>query len=341
MSLIIALYWNRPCLSAFFLLFFGSIEVTYFLACVRNFHRRESLLFFPILIILLIMLAWHYGTMKKYEFDLHNKVPIEWLTTLGPSLGVARVPGIGFVYTDIMSGIPAFFSHFVTNLPAFHQVLIFVSFKSVPVPSVPPSMRYIIGRMGPKEFRVYRCIVRHGYRDRIRDIEDIEDEIIFGIGEFISMDNGNSETLSSPEDKLIVTGNLKQKGNAFITLGATDLTTCSSNLVDIEYPTTKIEQLQIGQPTVRRKKVRFVLPPESPQMVSSAREEMQELVEAREHGVTYILGHSHISAHKGSNFLRRFVIKVYIFLVKNCQEQTVVLNIPSAAYVEVGMTYLI
>ncbi|XP_038987387.1 potassium transporter 25-like [Phoenix dactylifera] len=341
MSLIISLYWNRPRLSAFFLIFFGSIEVTYFLACVLNFHWSECLLFVPIQITLLIMLSWHYGTMKKHEFDLHNKVSIEWLTNLGPSLGVARVPGMGFIYTDVTSGIPAFFSHFVTNLPAFHQVLIFASFKSVPVPYVPPSMRYIIGRLGPKDYRVYRCIVRCGYLDRIRDIDDTEDEIICGIGEFISMDNGNSETLSSPEDKLIVTGSLKQEGNGCITQDATDSTTCSPNSVDIEYPTINSEQLQIGQPTGRTKKVRFVLPPESPQMTSSVREELQELVDAREHGMTYILGHSHISSHKGSNFLKRFTIKVYSFLVKNSQEHTVVLNIPNAAYVEVGMTYSI
>ncbi|KAG1358781.1 putative potassium transporter 7 [Cocos nucifera] len=331
MSLIIALYWNRPWLSAIFLLFFGPIEVTYFCACGRNFHRREFILFFPMVIILLIMLAWHYGTMKKYEFDLHNKVSIECLTNLGPSLGVVRVPGIGLVYTDIMSGIPAFFSHFVTHLPAFHQVLIFVSFKSVPVPYVPPSMRYIIGRMGPKEYRLYRCIVRYGYRDGMRDMDDIEDEIICGIGEFISTDHGNSETLSSPEDKLIVAGILKQEGNAFITLGATDSTTCSPNSVDVECPTMKIEKLQIGQPTIRRKKVRFVLPPESPEMSSSAREELQELLDAREYGMTYILGHSHLSAHQGSNYLRKFVTKVYIFLVNNCKEHKVPLTLISGS----------
>ncbi|KAJ6359219.1 hypothetical protein OIU76_000856 [Salix suchowensis] len=61
--------------------------------------------------------------MKKYEFDLQNKVSTEWLTDYSPGLGVSRVPGIGLIYTDIVMGIPAFFSHFITNLPAFHQVL--------------------------------------------------------------------------------------------------------------------------------------------------------------------------------------------------------------------------
>uniref|UniRef100_A0A453RBJ7 Uncharacterized protein n=1 Tax=Aegilops tauschii subsp. strangulata TaxID=200361 RepID=A0A453RBJ7_AEGTS len=35
----------------------------------------------------------------------------------GPSLGIVRVRGIGLIHTELMSGIPAIFSHFVTNLP--------------------------------------------------------------------------------------------------------------------------------------------------------------------------------------------------------------------------------
>ncbi len=99
---------------------------------------------------------WHYGTTKKYEFDLQNRVSMKWLLTLGPSLGIVRVPGVGLIYTELVTGIPAIFSHFVTNLPAFHQVLVFVCIKSVSVPYVPQHERYLIGRVGPKEYRMYR-----------------------------------------------------------------------------------------------------------------------------------------------------------------------------------------
>jgi KUP system potassium uptake protein len=68
------------------------------------------------------MCIWHYGTIKKYEFDLQNKVSINWLLSLSPNLGIVRVRGIGLIHTELDSGIPAIFSHFVTNLPAFHQV---------------------------------------------------------------------------------------------------------------------------------------------------------------------------------------------------------------------------
>jgi len=337
MSLIIALYWDKILLGTCFLVFFGSIEAIYFMGCVLNMEKGAWVLIVLVEILLIIMLSWNYGVMKKYQFDMENKVSIDWLTSLGPSLGVARVPGIGFVCTDITKGIPAFFSHFVTNLPAFHEVLIFVSFKSVPIPQVPPSTQLLIGRMGPKEYRVYRCIVRYGYRDGIGDVNEFEDQIIHGIGEFISQDDGNSEALCwSPEDRMVVSGNL-HVGNALIAVEATDSLAPCENLADIE-----CQKQQTGeQPLLRRKRVQFLLPPESPKMSSAVREELQELLDAREHGTTYILGKSQFCAKRGSNFLRRLMLGVYIFLVKNCRDPSMVLNIPHAAHVEVGISYTI
>jgi KUP system potassium uptake protein len=83
---------------------------------------------------------------------------MKWLLTLGPSLGIVRVPGVGLIYTELVTGIPAIFSHFVTNLPAFHKVLVFVCIKSVSVPYIPQHERYLIGRVGPKEYRMYRSV---------------------------------------------------------------------------------------------------------------------------------------------------------------------------------------
>nr|DAD32251.1 TPA_asm: hypothetical protein HUJ06_011102 [Nelumbo nucifera] len=342
MSLVVALYWEKNLsASACFLFIFGSIEAMYLSACLLNFHRGAWYLVVLLAITMISMLAWHYGTMKKYEFDLQNRVSMDWLTDISPTLGVARVPGIGFIYTDIVTGIPAFFSHFITNLLAFHQVLIFVSFKSVPVPHVPPSKRYLIGRLGPKEYRVYRCIVRYGYCDRIRDTDDFENELICTTGEFISMEEHDCEVLRSPEGKMIVIGTPTQEGKTLIPIDET-----SSNLTSIvDY--NEMQRTQLGgtyggsHPPMKRKKVRFLLPPESPMMQASVREELQELVDARESGTAYFLGQSHLSVRDGSNILKKFLIMIYVFLDKNCREPLVALNIPHAALVEVGMVYSI
>ncbi|KAL6183312.1 hypothetical protein ACLB2K_044723 [Fragaria x ananassa] len=337
MSLVIALYWEKSLFESIcFLLFFGFIEAMYVSACILNFHKGAWYLVFLLALSLTIMLSWHYGTKKKLEFDLTNKVSAEWLVAISPALGVTRVPGIGFIYTDIVSGIPAFFSHFITNLPAFHQVLIFVSFKSLPVPYVPATRRYLVGRIGPKDLKIYRCVVRYGYCDHIRDTDDFEEEIIGSIGEFISVEENDFD--NSSQDRMIIVGKPPSNGSALIPLS--EITSCedSVSLVHSESRLgTLADACESGLVSMQRKKVRFMLPPNSPKMRVSVREELQELIDARESGAAYFLGQVHLAVRDGSNIFKRLLIMTYVLSEKNCREPPVALNIPHAALVEVGM----
>ncbi|XP_055826970.1 potassium transporter 25-like [Solanum dulcamara] len=330
MSLIIALQWEKSVafLSVLFLLFFGSIEALYLSSCFLNFTEGAWCIVVLSLIFMTIMVSWHYGTIKKYEFDVENRVTVDWLTDLSPGLGVSRVPGIGFIHTNIVTGIPAFFSHFITNLPAFHQVLILLSFKSLPVPYIPKNERYLVGRIGHKEYKIYRCIVRYGYRDHVRDVNDFEDQIISSIGEFIAREERHHEALVLQEGRMIILGT---NGNALVPVVEGE---SFQQVTDIENPTTTTT-------TTRRKKVRFILPVSNPKMNSSVRKELQELVDARESGTAYFLGHSHLKVRKGSNFVKQFLVMAYAFLDRNCREPPNALNIPHAALLEVGMVYTI
>ncbi|KAL6584195.1 hypothetical protein OROMI_003484 [Orobanche minor] len=343
MSLVIALYWERSLISMCFLLFFGSIETIYLLTTLVGFFGGAWCLLILFLLFMTIMATWHYGTLKKYEFDLQNKVSIEWLTDYSPSLGVSRVPGIGIVYSDIDMGIPAFFSHFITNLPAFHQVLIFVSFNSSPVPYIPDNRRYLIGRVGPKEYKIYRCIVRYGYCDSVRDTDDFEDQLISSIGEYIAREDYDCKALSLPEGKMIVLGKtLMEDGNALVpvteTVHSPTIEASDSQRSLLDVPSGSDNS---NPPPVNRKRVRFMLPPKSPEMRPSVRQELQEIIDARESGTAYFLGQSHLLARKGSNFFKKFLIMSYAFLDKNSREPPVALNIPNAALLEVGTVYTI
>ncbi|KAK4362714.1 hypothetical protein RND71_017955 [Anisodus tanguticus] len=328
MSLIIALQWEKTLafLSVLFLLFFGSIEALYLSSCFLNFLKGAWCVVILSFIFMTIMVSWHYGTIKKYEFDIENKVTVDWLTDLSPGLGVSRVPGIGFIHSNIVTGIPAFFSHFITNLPAFHQVLLLLSFKSLPMPYIPKNERYLIGRIGHKEYKIYRCIVRYGYRDHVRDVNDFEDQIISSIGEFIAREERHHEALVLQEGRMIILGT---NGNALVPF--VEQRESGEQVTDIENPTT----------TTRRKKVRFMLPASSPKMNPSVRKELQELVDARESGTAYFLGHSHLKVRKGSNLVKQFLVMAYAFLDRNCREPPIALDIPHAALLEVGMVYTI
>lgn len=351
-SLVIILCWHKPPILALaFLLFFGSIELLYFSASLVKFREGA---WFPILLALFlvtIMFVWHYATIKKYEYDIDNKVSLEWLLTLGPSLGMTRVPGIGIVFSDLTSGIPANFSRFVTNLPAFHRVLVFVCVKSVPVPYVPPDERYLVGRVGPPDHRSYRCIIRYGYRDVHQDVDSFESDLVTRLSEFIYYDwsrkhgshssSINSDVMRSDmspnERRMTVIGTLPLAG-----MPAFDLDQSPQPAsVSMESITDVIEM----EPIERR--VRFAIDGESESDARSEidmqlRDELRELVEAQEAGTAFIIGHSYVKAKQGSSVMKRLALNFgYNFLRRNCREPDVALKVPPASLLEVGMVYIV
>ncbi|XP_047316171.1 potassium transporter 2-like isoform X2 [Impatiens glandulifera] len=342
-SLVIVLYWHKPPIVALaFLLFFGSIELLYFSASVIKFREGAWLPILLSLFLMTIMFVWHYATIKKYEYDLHNKVSLDWLLALGPSLGIARVPGIGIVFTNLTSGIPANFSRFVTNLPAFHRVLVFVCLKSVPVPYVPPAERYLVGRVGPTSHRSYRCIVRYGYRDVHQDVDSFETQLVEKLADFIhydwcdnekkndDYDDDDNRSGSSNECRLAVIG----------MVSVSNFEIEESDLQPASVSSVEMEPVNVGQ-----RRVRFYVDDnesESSTMGVQLQEELRELYAAQEAGTAFILGHTHVKAKQGSSFMKRLALNYgYNFLSRNCRGPDVALKVPPASLLEVGMVYVV
>lgn len=347
MALVIMFVWQRSMfMAAAFLLFFGSIEAVYLSA---SFIKVPQGGWVPIVLscfFMIVMYIWHYGTRKKYNFDLHNKVSLKWLLGLGPNLGIVRVPGIGLIYSELATGVPAIFSHFVTNLPAFHKVLVFVCVKSVPVPYVSPEERFLIGRICPRPYRMYRCIVRYGYKDIQRDNGDFESKLIQSIAEFIQMEAEEPRVSSSESSYFdgrmaVISTNSIQSSSSLIMVENNDIEVITS-MQSSKSPTIQSLRsvFEDENPQVRRR-VRFQLP-HNPGMNPSVREELMDLIQAKEAGVAYIMGHSYVKARRSSSFLKKMVIDIgYSFLRKNCRGPSVALNIPHISLIEVGMIYYV
>ncbi|XP_008798576.1 putative potassium transporter 8 [Phoenix dactylifera] len=336
-SLVIILKWHKsPLLALCFLFFFGSIEALYFSASLVKFLDGAWLPILLALFLMIVMFIWHHATIKKYEFDLHNKVSLDWLLALGHSLGIARVPGIGLVYTDLVSGVPANFSHFVTNLPAFHHILVFVCVKYIPVPFVPPAERYLVGRVGPPDHRSYRCIVRYGYRDVHQDIDSFESELIMSLAEFIQSEasyHGNQPS-DVVDDQLTVIGSLLPRDYEF-----------EENIQRASTSTQSSSERNVKElePVNRVKKVRFHIEvTDCSEKDGPAREELEDLLTAREAGTAFILGHSHVRTKPGSSIMKKIAIDFgYNFLKRNCRGPEVALRVPPASLLEVGVVYVL
>ncbi|KAJ1408245.1 Potassium transporter [Sesbania bispinosa] len=349
--LVISLVWHPSLIVALaFVLFFGSIEVLFLSSYCMKIPKGGwvPLVLSPVFMI--VMYVWHYGSRKKYLFDMHNKVSMRWILTLGPSLGIVRVPGMGLIYTELASGVPASFTHFLTNLPAFYQVVVFVCVKTVPVPCVPHEERYLIGRIGPKSYRLYRCIVRNGYKDVYSHENDFENDLVMSIAEFIQLEaegcSGNQD--GSADGRMAVVRTSGKFGTRLLMSESAGFEEGSSinhpgalTVTNSKSPTLKKLQAMYEQesPEINtRRRIRFELL-NTIYQDPRVKEELMELVEAKRAGAAYVIGHSHVKAKWNSSFLKKFAINLYSFLRKNCRSPAVGLNIPQICLIKVGMNY--
>ncbi|OEL38157.1 putative potassium transporter 3 [Dichanthelium oligosanthes] len=367
MALVMVFVWQQGfLLAAMFLLAFGSVECVYLSAAIMKVPQGGWLPLALSLVVVAVMYVWHYGTRRRHLFDVQNKVSLKWLHALGPSLGIVRVPGIGLIYSELATGVPAIFSHFVTNLPAFHQVLVFVCVKAVPIPHVRCYERHLIGRIGPREFRMYRCVVRHGYKDVPGDDNDFENDLVVRIAEFVHMEAaGNNADATRNSDAsvdgrmavvsrsfdlsrtgLLMRAPLPNPEDSMVVLAAaaaaTAATTADSSKTETIQSLQTMYEAESPGFAIRRR-IRFEIDNSTSESMDPAvKEELSALVEAKHAGVAYIMGHSYIKARKSSSLIKKLAIDVaYTFLRKNCRGPAMALNIPHISLIEVGMIYYV
>ncbi|KAK1437036.1 hypothetical protein QVD17_02821 [Tagetes erecta] len=315
MTMVMIIVWKqRIVTAAAFLVLFGSVELVYLSAAFFKIPKGGWISLLLSLTFMSIMFVWNYGKLKKHEFDLENKVSMNRILSLGPSLGMVRVPGIGLVYTNLATGIPAIFGHFVTNLPAFHQVLVFVCVKAVQVPYVKAEERMLMGRVGPQEYHMFRCIVRYGYKDVPHENYNFENRLVSALMEFI-----------------------ETEGNVKYELGDTESDNVDENVPEHMFALPDHEEKMVRSLKEIEESVSGCL-----ETHPSLKDESVQILKARESGIAYILGHSYAKAKKSSTILTKFAIDVvYSFLSRNCRGTDVVLNVPHTSLLEVGMIYYV
>lgn len=319
MTLVMLIVWKLQIIvAAVFLVLFGSVEILYLSAALFKVPDGGWIPLLMSCILMAVMFIWNFGTIRKHQFDVENKVSMGRILTLGHGLGMVRVPGVGLVYTNIVKGIPSVFGHFVTNLPAFHEVLIFVCIKSVQVPRIREEERFLLSRVSPKEYGMYRCIIRYGYKDVQQESYDFENRLISEIVQFIETEGESEETgcimvESSAEDSSIWEKESPEGSEAIFSYP-------DGGEITMEEPTEEMDSdWQLRSPSLK--------------------DESLSILKAKESGLAYILGHSYARAKKSSSIYKKFAINVvYSFLSRNSREPNL-LSIPHSSLMEVGMVY--
>ncbi|XP_057763294.1 putative potassium transporter 12 [Arachis stenosperma] len=324
-TLVMLLIWQTNLFWAIcFPIAFGSVELIYMSSVLSKIFEGGWLPLAFATFFLSVMYTWNYGSVLKYRSEVQEKISLDLMLELGSNLGTVRVPGIGLLYNELVQGIPSVFLQFLLSLPALHSTIVFVCIKHVPIPVVPQEERFLFRRVCPKDYHMFRCVVRYGYKDvRKEDHHAFEQLLIESLEKFLRKEAQETamESCNLPEEDM---------DNALVKSKDSD-----NNKV--------AEELRIplmhGQNSSEETGTSSYMSLDEDDGIEY---EVSALREATASGCTYLLGHGDVRAKKNSLFFKKLVINYfYAFLRKNCRGGTANMRVPHTNIIQVGMTYMV
>ncbi|XWS36286.1 hypothetical protein CRYUN_Cryun20dG0072500 [Craigia yunnanensis] len=261
-------------------------------------------------ILVTLMYVWNSVHRKRYYYELRHKISAEELQMITMDTNLSRIPGLALFYSEVVQGIPPIFKHYVSNIPALHSVLVFVSIKSMLVSKVSPEERFLFQRLEPKDLHIFRCVIRYGYKDVQDKQEPIEKQLVEKLKEFIT------------EDFLL------SQSQTTLNLNDGD-TTDEDRELQSEISGEKKAHENLVQQQSDQKKLQEALV-----------REIEVVDEASQAGIFHLFGENEVTAGKGAGIAKKVLIDyVYNFLKKNLRQSDKVFHIPHERMLKIGMTY--
>ncbi|KAK8522334.1 hypothetical protein V6N13_115308 [Hibiscus sabdariffa] len=334
-TLIMLVIWKTNLLwIILFCVFFGIIESVYLSSVLYKFVQGGYLPLAFSVVLMTVMGIWHYVHLKRYEFELTNKVSNEYVKELVEDPRINRVPGIGLLYSELVQGIPPIFPHFISSIPSIPSVLVFVSIKKLPISKVTLEEQFLFRHVEPREHQMFRCVVRYGYNDSMENPDVFEQQLIEKLKEFIRHEyyitEGEQEAIE--QTTALVQNQGKEKGNSKRAVFVEE------TLNQITQPRTSsasIQSLNAGRSTNSSNRI-----VSAPITITGAKEELQFIEKAKDDGVIYLLGEAEVMAEPNSSFMKKMIVDyAYNFLRRNFRQGEKVMMIPQSRLLRVGMTY--
>lgn len=329
LTLIMLVIWKTSMwLIALFLGVFGAVEAMYLSAVMYKFAQGGYLPLAFSMVLMMIMGIWHYVHKQRYMFELNNKVSSDYVRDLATDSNpdrVNRIPGIGLLYSELVQGIPPIFPHFVNRIPAIHSVLVFVSIKPIPISKVALEERFLFRQVEPREYRVFRCVVRYGYNDAVEEPEEFEKQLVEQLKEFIRHRSFIAD-ITEADQQVVV----KSRGSSARISSSAQVEPAA----ETSSPSVNMNS-RSSSGSIRSSRINVSAP-----VQQGAEEEMQFVEQAKERGVVYLLGETHVVAAPKSSFFKKMVVNyAFHFLRNNFRQGDTAMAIPRARLLRVGMTY--
>lgn len=342
-TLIMLLIWKTSIWRiVLFYAVYAMVELTYLSAVLSKFVQGGFLPLLFSLVLMLIMSIWYYVHVKRYKYELANKVSSSSIRDLALKQDLTRLPGIGLLYSELVEGIPPIFAHFVETIPSIHSVLVFVSVKHVPVSTVEAQERFLFRQVEPREYRMFRCVVRYGYTDKVEEPNAFENLLIEQLQNFIHQEFFFFESQQTKQSNhMSEEASIKTSNNV---TSDTNLPKPGTSAVHIEETLTQQNSPRLSSGSIHPVSIGNQSTNSSGRNIigqtRGVEDEKQFIQKEKEKGVVYLLGEIEVVAANNSSIMKRVIVNyVYSFLRKNFRQGQDVLSIPRRRLLKVGMTY--
>ncbi|CAL0317967.1 unnamed protein product [Lupinus luteus] len=184
------------------------------------------------------------------------------------------------------------------------------SSKAIPISKVELGERYLFRQVEPKEYKIFRCVVRYGYNDLYEDPVEFENQLVENLKEFIRQESFILEIKGK-------TSTIEQ-----VPILETEMENISqvSNINDISAKEGKSSS--------------------STNTCARVENEIKFIEKAMEKGLVYLLGEAEVVADPKSSIINKVVVNyAYSFLRKNFRQGDKLMAIPRKRLLKVGMTY--
>lgn len=176
-SLVAILVWRINLLLVIFLfLVFGCLDGAYLSSALTKVPAGAWFTLLLAAILSSIFILWRYGKESQWSAEAEDRFHPSHLiktdvfgklslTEEFGGLGISTVNGVGIFFDKIGDKVPIVFTQFARKFSACPEITIFFHMRSIPIPSIPESERYVISRTTIPS--CYRMTIRHGYADKI------------------------------------------------------------------------------------------------------------------------------------------------------------------------------
>ncbi|XP_062225522.1 potassium transporter 1-like isoform X2 [Phragmites australis] len=318
MTVVMLLVWKKHVV--FILLFyvvFGSIEVIYLSSILSKFIDGGYLPFCFSLVLMALMATWHYVHVMRYRYELEHVVPTNEMTALLEKNDVRRIPGVGLLYTELIQGIPPVFPRLIKKIPSVHSIFVFMSIKHLPIPHVVPAERFLFRQVGPREQRMFRCVARYGYSDRLEESKEFAGFLVDRLKMFIQEESAFAQNEAENDESS----------------PSTEVSEAQTRPRRSTHSVVHSEEAIQSRVSSHSRRITF--------RADQTVEEEKLLIDREvERGLVYLMGEANVSAGPKSSIMKKIVVNyVYSFLRRNLPAGHKALSVPKDQLLKVGITY--